>query len=81
MAGYGVASKSALDIAEDLLNKRLQVLLPNFHQPSTELWLVCPSRQLITPAFRLLRDKLREKCKILLNQLIEKEIISVNPKG
>ena len=41
----------------------------------TELWLVCPSRQSITPAVRLLRDTFREKSTGILNQLIEKGLL------
>jgi DNA-binding transcriptional LysR family regulator len=41
----------------------------------TELWLVCPSRQSITPAARLLRDAFKNKSTGILNQLIEKGIL------
>jgi hypothetical protein len=41
----------------------------------TELWLVCPGRQSITPAARLLRDAFKNKSTGILNQLIEKGIL------
>ena len=58
--GVGVAKKSAIDVAEDLLAKRLQRLMPNYKIPLTEMWLVLPSRQLISPAIRLIRDELQQ---------------------
>ena len=72
VAGKGVAVKSALDIADDLLSDKLMQLLPEYQARQTELWLVCPSRQLITPAMRLLRNFLQEKCQSLQNQLEHK---------
>jgi hypothetical protein len=43
--------------------------MPAFQPRITELWLICPSRQLITPAMRLLRDQLQEKCQAIILQL------------
>jgi|GEM_PF-3484033 len=40
-----------------------------------ELWLVCPGRQSITPAARLLRDAFKKKSTGILNQLAEKGIL------
>ena len=71
VAGKGLAVKSCLDIAADLLSGKVVSLMPEFKPRSTELWLICPSRQSITPAVRLLRDTFREKCMGILNQLIE----------
>ena len=71
VAGKGLAVKSCLDIAADLLSGKVVSLMPEFKPRSTELWLICPSRQSITPAVRLLRDTIREKCMGILNQLIE----------
>ncbi|CAH0533559.1 HTH-type transcriptional regulator DmlR [Vibrio stylophorae] len=70
VAGMGVVTKSCLDMAADLLAGRVVSLLPEYRAEDTELWLVCPSRQSITPAIRLLRDKLRLECQQLLSQLI-----------
>lgn len=76
--GNGVAIKSCLDISTELLSGELISLLPDYRPPSTELWLIFPSRQLITPAARLLRDMIKEKCTNILKQLIEKEVIDKN---
>jgi DNA-binding transcriptional LysR family regulator len=75
LAGKGIAVKSCLDISDDLLNDRVVNVMPSFKPRETELWLVCPTRQSITPAVRLLRDKMREKCAALLKQLIEKGVL------
>ncbi|MBH0090552.1 LysR family transcriptional regulator [Pseudoalteromonas sp. NSLLW218] len=75
VAGKGLAVKSALDIADDLLNDRVVTVMPNYQHVNGELWLICPSRQSITPAVRLLRDACREKCKAILEQLVNKGII------
>jgi DNA-binding transcriptional LysR family regulator len=71
VAGKGLAVKSCLDISADLLSGRVVNVMPAFKARSTELWLICPSRQSITPAVRLLRNTFREKCTGILNQLLE----------
>jgi DNA-binding transcriptional LysR family regulator len=75
VAGKGLAVKSCLDMADDLLSGRVISVMPEFKPRSTELWLICPSRQSITPAVRLLRDKFKEKSRSILNQLINKSIL------
>ena len=75
VAGKGLAVKSALDIADDLLNKRVVTVMNNYQHTCGELWLICPSRQSITPAVRLLRDVCREKTAHLLNQLVKQGIV------
>lgn len=70
--GKGLAIKSCLDISTDLLSGNLVPLLPEYNPSSTELWLIFPSRQLITPAARLLRDTIKKKCSDILKQLINK---------
>ncbi len=67
--------KSCLDMSNDLLSGRVVSVMPGFKPRSTELWLICPSRQSITPAVRLLRDMFREKSGGILSQLIEKSIL------
>lgn len=62
VAGKGVAVKSGLDIYDDIIQGRLVTLLPQYTPITTQLWLICPSRQSITPAVRLLRDTLKQKC-------------------
>lgn len=69
VSGKGIASKSCLDMSTDLLSGKVVRVLSEFDPTPTELWLICPSRQSITPAIRLLRDHLKEKCSDLLNKL------------
>ena len=76
VAGRGVAVKSCLDMSADLISGKVVSLMPAFKHPQTELWLVLPSRQSITPASRLLRDMLREKTRGVLKQLIEKGVLN-----
>ncbi|MFI8619429.1 LysR family transcriptional regulator [Marinomonas sp. NPDC078689] len=75
VAGKGVAIKSSLDIAHDLLSGRLVPLMQGYKVPEGELWLVCSSRQSITPTVRLLRDLFRERTKALLTELVQKGFI------
>jgi DNA-binding transcriptional LysR family regulator len=74
--GTGVAKKSAIDVAEDLLAGRLKRLMPDYKIPLTEMWLVLPSRQLITPAIRLIRDELKHTISQLRKNLIAQGIIN-----
>tara|TARA_B110000211_G_scaffold123461_1_gene142393 strand:- start:129 stop:1082 length:954 start_codon:yes stop_codon:yes gene_type:complete len=73
--GTGIAKKSAIDVGQDLLSTRLQRLMSDYKVPLTEMWLVLPSRQLITPAVRLIRDELKHTINELRDQLIAKGII------
>lgn len=75
IAGKGLAVKSCLDISHDLLSGKVVNVMPEFTPRSTELWLICPSRQSITPAVRLLRDMFKEKTTAILRELTEKGII------
>jgi len=76
--GKGIAAKSILDMSHDLLNEHLVSILSEFAPKPTELWLVCPTRQTITPAVRLLREHLRAKCTDVLTQLVHKNILSTH---
>jgi DNA-binding transcriptional LysR family regulator len=69
VSGKGLATKSCLDVAHDLRSGRLKRVMPLFEAQDTELWLICPSRQSIVPAIRLLRDSLRQKTIELLGTL------------
>ncbi len=69
VAGKGIATKSALDMSDDLLCGNLVTLLQAQQPKSGELWLICPSRQLITPAVRKLREFVTTKCEEILTQL------------
>lgn len=75
VAGKGLAVKSCLDMSEDLLSGKVVNVLPEFKPRSTELWLICPSRQLITPAARLIRDTFKKKSSDILQQLIERGLL------
>jgi DNA-binding transcriptional LysR family regulator len=75
VAGKGVAIKSSLDIANDLLAGRVVPLMPDYKISQGELWLISPSRQSITPTVRLLRDMFRERTKALLTQLVDKGLL------
>ena len=76
VAGKGLAVKSCLDIADDLLSDKVVNVMPKFKPRTTELWLICPSRQSISPAVRLLRDMFKEKCSAILRQLIEEGVLN-----
>ncbi|MCC4833816.1 LysR family transcriptional regulator [Shewanella sp. 10N.7] len=75
LAGKGLAVKSFLDVSADLLSGKLVSVMPDFTPSPTELWLICPSRQSITPAVRLLRDSFREKTLHILKQLVDEGIL------
>ncbi len=70
LAGKGLAVKSCIDMSADLLSGRVVSVMPGFKPRATELWIICPSRQSITPAVRLLRDVFKMKTKAILKQLI-----------
>ncbi|MGI2106217.1 LysR family transcriptional regulator [Shewanella frigidimarina] len=75
VSGKGIGLKSCLDISSDLLNGNVVHVLPEYQTKPTELWLIFPSRQSITPAARLLRDTLKDKTRNILLQLIDKGIL------
>ncbi|MGR5065268.1 LysR substrate-binding domain-containing protein [Photobacterium sp. DNB22_13_2] len=75
VSGKGIAIKSCLDMADDLLNGRVVNVMPEYRPTPTELWLVCPSRQSITPTVRLLRDFLREQTHNVLSQLVDAKVL------
>ncbi len=74
-AGKGLAVKSCLDMSADLLSGKVVNIMPKFKPRPTELWLICPSRQSITPAVRLLRDMFKQKCSLILKLLHERGFI------
>lgn len=73
--GKGLAIKSCLDVSADLMSGNLVPVMPDFKPSPTELWLVMPCKQSISPATRLLKDKLKGNCNALLAQLTEKGIL------
>ncbi len=74
-SGKGLAVKSCLDISNELLTGKLVNALPKYQPRPSELWLICPSRQSITPAIRLLRDALRGNTAEILHKLVQKNIL------
>ncbi|MGF1778347.1 LysR family transcriptional regulator [Vibrio nomapromontoriensis] len=76
--GKGIAFKSCIDMSSDLLAGRVVNLMPEYKPTPSELWLVCPSRQSITPTVRLLRDRFRDKSQAILTKLIEKGVFGSN---
>ena len=70
-----LAVKSCLDMSADVLSGKVVSLMLELKPTPSELWLICPSRQSITPAVRLLRDTFREKSKAILTRLIEKGVL------
>ena len=75
VAGKGLAIKSCLDMSDDLLSNKVIPVMQNYQSRSTELWLIFPSRQSITPAARLLRDMLKLKFEGILKTLIAKGML------
>ncbi|WP_153913958.1 LysR family transcriptional regulator [Shewanella sp. TC10] len=75
VAGKGIAIKSCLDMSTDLLAGRVVNVMPGYSPTATELWLVCPSRQSITPTMRLLRDMFRTNAEAILDKLNQQELI------
>ena len=74
--GAGIAKKSAIDVADDLLSGKLKRIIPDYKIPLTEMWLVLTSRQFISPAIRLIRDELKSKIMALRASLLAKHILT-----
>ncbi|SDQ01659.1 LysR family transcriptional regulator [Ectopseudomonas guguanensis] len=66
VAGQGVVYKSWLDVADDVREGRLQVLLPDWQGEPTPLYLVCAHRAQLSKAVHLLREFLQRRCQRLL---------------
>lgn len=81
VAGKGLAAKSCLDMSADLLAGNVVSVMPHYKPIPTELWLISPSRQSITPAVRLLRDSFRAKTAAILNLLAEQGHIEKGVSG
>ena len=76
VAGKGLALKSALDMSNDLLANNVLPVMPEFRPTATELWLICPSKQSISPVVRLVRDELTNKCQNIMTTLKVKGYIA-----
>ncbi|UTW05673.1 LysR family transcriptional regulator (plasmid) [Amphritea atlantica] len=66
VAGKGIGYKSVLDVNQDLKKGKLVRILQEYQSKPLSLYLICPSRQQLTPAVLLLRDFLRDKVAIEL---------------
>ena len=73
--GVGIAKKSAIDVSQDLLAGRLKRFMSDYTIPVTEMWLVLPSRQMISPAIRLIRDELVAKISEVRAELISSGLL------
>ncbi|WP_277590353.1 LysR substrate-binding domain-containing protein [Pseudomonas chlororaphis] len=62
VAGRGIAYKSWLDVAADVLAGRLKVLLPELRCEWAPLNLLCAHRAQLSKPVKLLRDKLQARC-------------------
>ncbi len=60
IAGEGIAYKSWLDVREDVLSGRLEILLAQYPGELSPLNLVCPHRRQYSPAVRQLYEMLSE---------------------
>ena len=67
VAGRGVVYKSWLDVAEDVHEGRLQVLLPSWLGEPTPLYLVCAHRAQLSKSVHLLREFVQLRCQRLLD--------------
>lgn len=65
LAGFGLAYKSRLDVADDLAAGRLVAVLPGWvGEPAPLHWMVVGRHQL-TPALRRLAERVRARCEAL----------------
>ena len=67
IAGQGLVYKSWLDVAGDVREGRLQVLLADWQGEPTPLYLVCAHRAQLSKAVHLLRDFVQTRCRQLLD--------------
>lgn len=77
VAGKGIANKSLLDMADDLLAGKVKPIALSHAPPQSHLWLICPTRQLITPSVRLLREFISEKCDTVFTHLKQQNLYPV----
>jgi DNA-binding transcriptional LysR family regulator len=69
LAGLGIASKSALDVAGDIASGRLVRLLPDYLGEATPLYLVVVSKQHLQDGVRSLCAELARQCQALLQRI------------
>lgn len=68
VAGQGLVYKSWLDVAGDVREGRLRVLLPGCLGEPTPLYLICAHRAQLGKSVHLLREFVQERCAELLAQ-------------
>lgn len=66
IAGEGIANKSWLDVSEDVFEGRLKLLLPEYVGDRVPLNMICPHRQQLSPAVRLLYEAVKARCDALV---------------
>jgi DNA-binding transcriptional LysR family regulator len=62
VAGHGIAYKSWIDVSQEVLSGRLQVLCRDWRGEDAPLNLVCPDRRLLSPPVQRLREFLKQCC-------------------
>jgi len=71
LAGVGIAYKSWLDVAADVRAGRLKVLLGHYRGESTPLNLLSTHRAQLSKPVQLLSTLLKQRCRLLLDELNE----------
>jgi len=69
--GHGIAYKSWIDVCDDVVAGRLEVLIPDQPGEVVPLNLVCPHRRQFSPAVRYLYAELRERIAAMAAMLRE----------
>ena len=67
--GEGIAYKSWIDVSDDVKAGDLQVLLPQYRGDNLPLNLICPHRQQLSTAVRLLYEEVKKRCEQALSTL------------
>ncbi|MFM2477189.1 LysR family transcriptional regulator [Celerinatantimonas sp. MCCC 1A17872] len=62
LAGHGLFQTSKMDVSEDLLAGRLQMVLSQWQGIERPLYLLCADRRLLNPTIVAFRDFLRQRC-------------------
>ena len=69
VAAQGLAIKPCLEVSDDLLTGKLVNIMSEFKPVSSELWLVSPCRQTMTPALKHFSENVKLRCNEILTQL------------
>jgi DNA-binding transcriptional LysR family regulator len=70
VAGHGIAYRARLDVAQDIADGRLRIVCPDWTGENVPLTFVCADRRQLSPAVRLLRDFLQERCREVLDTTV-----------